>query len=142
MKLFREYLLLALISGCLGIAVAFPFISLFDINMFEYMLKSCLCGAVIGVSIKTTFIFFFRNVVKRTALSFLIVIGTISVFTYAGSYFMGLRNWKYSLAMTLLAVLVGMVANVVIYRYTIKINTKLKEAQTKIREAREKAPSK
>jgi len=92
MKLLREYIFIVLLSGVLGIAVALPFLPLFDAGAAEYIAKSCLCGAVIGAATKTTFIFFFRNVLRRTALSFLTVIGTISVFTYAASYIMGLRS--------------------------------------------------
>ena len=93
MKLLKEYLFLSLLSGILGIAVALPFLPLFDIGTAEYIAKSCLCGAVIGAVIKSAFIFFYRNVLKRAVLSFLIVIGTISVVYLHGLLYHGASKY-------------------------------------------------
>ena len=137
MRLLKEYLLIGFLSGFLGIAVAMPFLPLFQIGGLEYALKSGLCGLVIGVSIKTAFLFFYRNVLKRTKLSFLIMTGTISVFTFLAAYFMGLRIWYYTLLMVLLADAVGMAVNISIYRFTLRINQKLQEEQARLREAKQ-----
>lgn len=133
MKIVKEYLFVAFISGLIGMLVALPFTWLFDFGIPGYLVRSYLVGFCIGLLTKLVLSYSLRNVRKNTFLSFAVLLATIFVCTASAAFVMGLRNLLFAVLMALIADMAGMAANWLIYRYAKKMNYKLSEVQIRIK---------
>jgi hypothetical protein len=134
MKTIKEYAVIAMISGILGIFVAIPFAGLFEDDIKVYLTRSFTVGFVIGFLTKAICLFFFKNIRNNQFKSIAAVLATISAVTFSAAYVMGLRHIPYAILITLISDTVGVISFYTIFSYARKINEKLLLAQSKIRE--------
>jgi hypothetical protein len=129
MNKISEFSFTAVISTFTGALVAFPVLVLGNWDIFPNLLKSGCVGAIIGISVRIAFSFFYRNLSQSRILPFCIVFIIIAAGTCGGAYILGLRDVLYYVIMTTLAEMTGMLMAISGYNTYIKLNKKLCEVK-------------
>lgn len=133
MRRIRELVGILLVSSFIGMCVGLPFIFLEGSDLLRGLVISSSTGIIIGISATLAFIFVFRNVNKKTLISFLLVFIIIGLGTFLGPFLTGLRNILYIVIMVILAEIFGMIATIIIFRKTRILNKSLVGTQEKYR---------
>ena len=134
--IFKEFVIIALISGLIGVLVAMPIILNNSESLFLDLLGSFAVGMSIGIVSLTALYFVFRNIGKYTFWTFCLLTLMIGSGTFLGAYLMGERSVFNFLIMILPAELIGNSMAAVIYKRATKINERLKVVQEKFGEQR------
>ena len=134
--IIKEFVIIALISGLIGVLVAMPIILNSSENLFLDLLGSFAVGMSIGIVSLTALYFVFRNIGKYTFWTFCLLTLMIGSGTFLGAYLMGERSVLNFLIMILPAELIGNSMAAVIYKRATKINERLKVVQEKFGEQR------
>ena len=134
--IFKEFVIIALISGLIGVLVAMPIILNNSESLFLDLLGSFAVGMSIGIVSLTALYFVFRNIGKYTFWTFCLLTLMIGSGTFLGAYLMGERSVFNFLIMILPAELIGNSMAAVIYKRALKINERLKVVQEKFSQQR------
>ena len=134
--IIKEFVIIALISGLIGVLVAMPIILNNSESLFLDLLGSFAVGMSIGIVSLTALYFVFRNIGKYTFWTFCLLTLMIGSGTFLGAYLMGERSVFNFLIMILPAELIGNSMAAVIYKRATKINERLKVVQEKFGEQR------
>ncbi|MBT3225438.1 MAG: hypothetical protein HOB38_15775 [Deltaproteobacteria bacterium] len=134
--IIKEFVIIALISGLIGVLVAMPIILNNSESLFLDLLGSFAVGMSIGIVSLTALYFVFRNIGKYTFWTFCLLTLMIGSGTFLGAYLMGERSVFNFLIMILPAELIGNSMAAVIYKRALKINERLKVVQEKFSQQR------
>ena len=134
--IIKEFVIIALISGLIGVLVAMPIILNNSESLFLDLLGSFAVGMSIGIVSLIALYLVFRNIGKYTFWTFCLLTLMIGSGTFLGAYLMGERSVFNFLIMILPAELIGNSMAAVIYKRALKINERLKVVQEKFSQQR------
>jgi hypothetical protein len=132
MKSLKEIVGIAFFSAVVGCLVALPVALLLNRMPLVDSLKGAGVGALIGLAAHFSFTFFYRNLSESRNLGLLLIAAVIGLGTFAGAYFLGVRQAPYFVLLIALAEATGLTMAALGYWRYMRLNEKLKNIQEQL----------
>ena len=132
MKYLKELLVIALSSAIVGGIVSLPVALILNRMPLLDSLKGAGVGALIGLAANFSFMFFYRHLSRNRNLGLSIIASVIGLGTFAGAYFLGVRQALHFVILISLAEATGLTMAALGYRRYKRLNEKLKNIQDRL----------
>ncbi len=133
MNSLKHFLITVILSAAAGILVGLPIILYESAPLVENLLKSGVAGCSIGIAAYLIAGFIFRNIRSHTCWAFFSVIIIIASGTLLGGYLSGITKIQHFIAAVAGGEIVGIILTSLLYRYSMKLNDKLKSVKERYR---------
>ena len=133
MNTIKQFLLTAFLSAAAGMLVGLPIILNESAPFIENLLKSGIVGCLIGIAAYLATSLIFQIIHSHTFWAFLAVITVIAIGTGLGGYLSGITKIQHFIAVIAGGEVIGIILAYFLYRYSNKLNNKLKAAKEKYR---------
>ncbi|MBN2040443.1 MAG: hypothetical protein JW864_10395 [Spirochaetes bacterium] len=133
MSILKQFITTALLSAAAGMLVGFPVILNENAPLAENLFKSGLAGCLIGITAFICASLIFRIIRSHPFWTFLAVVIIIAAGTGLAGYLSGITKMRHYIAVIAGAEVIGIVLAFLLFRYSNKLNSRLRDAKKKYR---------
>jgi hypothetical protein len=124
---------IALISSLVGVATVLPFIIIYRWDFWALFIRNIIIGLFNGIVGPFVICFFiYRNIRLKPFWSFPAMFIYIALICYGCAAFFGFRDLRLMIVIIAWAELIGLAAMYLIYRYSKRLNEKLRQTQERL----------